>query len=250
MQKTRISMADVGSCAVQVTSGTGVVSDLGGLLLLRELGLATALFEQVADCFIDHRDPNRIEHSVKDLVTQRILALCAGYEDLNDHDQLRRDPLFALVAGKADPTGANRKRSRDRGYALAAHATLGRLETAPAQRDPARPDLALLHRPEALEALLVDLFLDEHPTPPDEIVLDVDATDSALHGRQEGRFFHGYYRCYCYLPLYIFCRGPPARREAADVGPGRGERRTRRGTAGRRADPRALAFCSGAGAGG
>jgi hypothetical protein len=183
----------------------GRVSSDGGVLLLRETAEAMALFPQMAECFADHRDPSRVEHSVEELLTQRVLALACGYEDLNDHDTLRTDPLFAVAVGKRDPYGYRRARERDKGAPLASHSTLNRLELASAVLDEQRPDLKILHDSHALEDLLVDLFLDAHRYPPACIVLDVDATDNPLHGRQEGRFFHGYYDCYCYMPLYVFC---------------------------------------------
>lgn len=190
---------------VEAAFDAGRVSSDGGLLLLREIAQLSDFFARVASCFVDHRDPTRVEHTVEELVAQRILGIACGYEDLNDHDDLRRDPLFALAAGKADPSGLGRKRERDRGRALAGHATLNRIETAPSTLDPQRRDLKILHDPTSFERLFVDLFLDAHDEAPEEIVLDLDATDDPVHGSQEGRFFHGYYGHYCYLPLYVFC---------------------------------------------
>ncbi|MDP7693452.1 MAG: IS1380 family transposase [Vicinamibacterales bacterium] len=190
---------------VDVAFDAGDVSSDGGLVLLREVAQLSGFFDRVASCFIDHRDPERIEHTVQQLTAQRILGMACGYEDLNDHDTLRLDPLFAMAAGKLDPRGLDRKRERDHGRALAGHATLNRIETAPAQLNPARPDLKILHDPAAFERLFVDMFIDAHELPPTQIILDVDATDDPIHGDQEGRFFHGYYNSYCYLPLYIFC---------------------------------------------
>jgi len=195
----------VGRRRLDIAFDAGDVSSDGGALLLREVSQLSDFFGRIARCFEDYRDPSRIDHTIEELVTQRILGIACGYEDLNDHDVLRRDPLFALAAGKSDPTGANRRRSCDRGFALAGHATLNRLETAGTTLDDSRKDLKVLHDPEAFERLLVDLFLDAHDSPPQEIVLDFDATDDHIHGMQEGRFFHGYYRYYCYLPLYVFC---------------------------------------------
>jgi hypothetical protein len=205
MQRACIPLQPVGSTQVEAAFDAPRLSSLGGLLLVRELAEHLAFFEQVADCFVDHRDPERIEHSVRDLVAQRILGLVAGYEDLNDHDWLRLDPVFALCVGKPEPSGHARKRTRDQGRALAGHATLGRLETTPHELDAQRPDLKLVHVPERFERLLVDLFLDSYAQPPELLTLDVDATHDPIHGKQEGRFFHGFYDCYCYLPLYVFC---------------------------------------------
>ena len=190
---------------VEAAFDAGRVSSDGGLVLLRETAQLSDFFARVAGCFVDHRDARRTEHQLGSLVAQRILGIACGYEDLNDHDTLRYDPLFALAAGKADPSGLSRKREQDRGRALAGHATLNRIETAPATLDDSRRDLKILHDPAAFERLFVDLFLDAHDQPPAEIVLDFDATDDIVHGSQEGRFFHGYYRHYCYLPLYVFC---------------------------------------------
>ena len=183
----------------------GHMSSDGGGLLLREVDKRIGLTERLARCFVDYRNPSSVEHDVRTLLAQRVYALALGYEDLNDHDELRRDALLSLAAGKVDPTGAGRVRERDRGAALASSSTLNRLELG----DPAQ---AAVHRykrivaqPEALDDLLVGLFVGSHGKPPREIWLDLDATDDPLHGMQEGRFFHGYYRCYCYLPLYIFC---------------------------------------------
>ena len=190
---------------VEAAFDAGRVSSDGGLLLLRQTALLSDLFGRIADCFIDHRDTRWVEHQVEELLAQRILGIACGYEDLNDHDAIRTDPLLALAAGKVDPLGRNRRHARDRGRALAGHATLNRIETAPTSLDPSRRDLKILHDPEAIERLFVELFLDAHDEPPAEIVLDLDATDDPVHGGQEGRFFHGYYRHYCFLPLYVFC---------------------------------------------
>ena len=137
-----------------------------------------------------------------ELVSQRVLAQVQGYEDLNDHDTLRDDPLLALAAGKRDLVGAARKSRRDQGPALAGRSTLNRLERTTGA--PSRYH-KIVHDDRAIEGLFVEHFLDAHARPPSRIVLDLDATDDPLYGDQEGRFFHGYYRHYCYLPLYIFC---------------------------------------------
>jgi len=182
-----------------------VSSDAGGLLLLREVSERTGLLRQFAACFTDHRDPRLIEHTVEELVGQRVLALACGYEDLNDHDIVRDDALLAVAAGKRDATGAQRRRARDRGHALAGKSTLNRLERTKADATAATRYAKIVYDGAAIEEFFVTAFLAAHPTPPAEIVLDLDATDDPLHGQQEGRFFHGYYRAYCYLPLYIFC---------------------------------------------
>jgi len=184
----------------------GAISSDAGALLLRECEALTGIIAQFARCFVDHRDPRLIEHTVEQLVAQRTYALALGYEDLNDHDTLRHDPLLAALVGKLDPTGRWRKRQSDRGKALAGKSTLNRLElTKPGTGAGARYKKIEVDAAR-VEALFVELFLRAHAAaPPSEIVLDVDATDDPIHGCQEGRFFHGYYDAYCYLPLYIFC---------------------------------------------
>jgi len=138
-------------------------------------------------------------------VSQRVYGLALGYEDLNDHDELRRDPLLATLVGKADPLGRDRARIRDAGAALAGKSTLNRLELTTPETAAASRYKKIVLDGMAVDRLLVDVFLQAHARPPRQIVLDLDATDDPLHGRQEARFFHGYYGCYCYLPLYIFC---------------------------------------------
>jgi hypothetical protein len=183
----------------------GRISSDGGLLLLREVAQRSGLLKRFAGCFSDYRDPRLIEHQVEELVAQRVLALAQGYEDLNDHDTLRDDPLLALAAGKQDLIGARRVRMRDRGHALAGKSTLNRLERTPLQLKPKERYSKIIYDGAAIEALFTDAFIRAQPQPPEQLVLDLDATDDPLHGQQEGRFFHGYYGCYCYLPLYIFC---------------------------------------------
>jgi len=183
----------------------GRISSDGGLLLLREVAQRSGLLERFAGCFNDYRDPRLIEHQVAELIAQRVLALAQGYEDLNDHDTLRDDPLLALAAGKQDLIGTQRVRARDRGHALAGKSTLNRLERTPLQLKPKERYTKIVYDAVAIEALFTDDFIRAQPQPPEQLVLDLDATDDPLHGQQEGRFFHGYYGCYCYLPLYIFC---------------------------------------------
>jgi len=185
-------------------SGGAITSDGGGLLL-REVEKRTGIVARFAECFRDHRDRERIEHTVRELVAQRVYGLALGYEDLNDHEELRRDPLLAVLAEKADPTGGSRARERDRGKALAGKSTLNRLELTPAEVEKKERYKKIAFDAAAVDRLLVQVFLESHAEAPAEIVLDLDATDDPLYGRQEGRFFHGYYGEYCYLPLYIFC---------------------------------------------
>ena len=169
----------------------GAVTSDAGALLLREADRRIGLIERLAECFDDRRDPALIRHAVREMVAQRVYGLAFGYEDLNDHEQLREDPLLAVLSGK-------RKAGEAR---LAGKSTLNRLEFGGEQ--PSR--YKKIHcRQEAVDELLVDVYLEAHDGPPDLIVLDLDVTDLPLHGYQEGRFFHGYYDEYCYLPLYIF----------------------------------------------
>jgi Transposase DDE domain group 1 len=174
--------------------GGYVVSD-GGALLLRQAECRTDILSRFAACFADQRDPLRVEHSVEQLIKQRVYGLALGYEDLNDHEKLRHDPLLAVLSGKTEPTQEP----------LAGKSTLNRLELTFPQGDAAqRRYKKILFDPARADQLLLDLFVESHVSPPAEIILDLDATDDPLHGKQEGRFFHGYYGHYCYLPLYIF----------------------------------------------
>jgi len=184
--------------------GGKISSDSGGLLL-REVEQRAHILKRLTACFADYRDANQIEHSLESLIKQRVMGLALGYEDLNDHDALRQDPLLALLSDVADPSGQDRRRAQDKGCALAGKSTLNRLELTPLDADATSRYKKIVAHAEAMDELLVDLFLEAHAAPPAEIILDVDATDDPLHGYQEGRFFHGYYRSYCYLPLYIFC---------------------------------------------
>jgi len=183
----------------------GAITSDAGALLLREVADKTGLLRRFAACFTDHRDPGRIEHAVLDLVSQRVYGLALGYEDLTDHDDLRHDPLLAVLVGKQDPIGQDRARDRDQGKALAGKSTLNRLELTPPGAGPGTRYKKVVARCAAIADLLVETFVQAQPAPPAEVVLDLDATDDPLHGHQLGRFFHGYYRGYCYLPLYIFC---------------------------------------------
>lgn len=184
--------------------GGNITSDAGALLL-RETELRTKIVAQFAACFKDYRDQELIEHTVAQMVAQRVYGLALGYEDLNDHDQLRADPLLAVLVDHPDPLGTQRRRERDRGKALAGKSTLNRLKLTPAEANAQSRYQKIVYQRPAIEDLFVDLFLQAHAAAPEVIVLDLDATDYPLYGNQEGRFFHGYYREYCYLPLYIFC---------------------------------------------
>lgn len=182
----------------------GQISSDGGALLLREVEQKTGIIQRLSEQFIDHRDPEAIEHTVEDLVAQRVYGLALGYDDLNDHDRLRHDHLLAALVGKTDPTGQNRARESDKGKALASSSTLNRLELTHWSATAQSRYKKIIAQMGKIEHLMTDIFVDAHDTPPKQIWLDLDATDDPLHGTQEGRFFQGYYKSYCYLPLYIF----------------------------------------------
>jgi hypothetical protein len=188
--------------------GGTVTSDAGGLLL-REVEARFRFVEQFARCFTDYRDPDKTEHTLVELLKQRVFGLCLGYEDLNDHDTLRHDSLLAVLVGKGDPRGQDRARVRDRGKALAGKSTLNRLELTPVRASTSSRYKKVVAHLGAMQAFFVEAFVQQYVVPPARIVLDLDATDFPLHGHQLGRFFHGYYDEYCYLPLYIFCGDHP-----------------------------------------
>jgi hypothetical protein len=185
-------------------SGGRITSDAGGLLL-REVATGTKLLERFAECFIDNRNQDLIEHTKLELLSQRIIGIALGYEDLNDHDDLRHDALLATLVGKVDPTGEQRLRRRDKGFPLAGKSTLNRLELAPAGVPSEHRYHKIVCNPDKVDRFFVDTFLRAHSKAPSRIILDFDATDDPLHGAQEGSFFNGYYDCYCYMPLYVFC---------------------------------------------
>ena len=184
--------------------GGHITSDSGGLLL-REIEEGQRFIQRFSQCFTDLRNPRFIEHSVYELVSQRAYGLCFGNEDLNDHDLLRADPLLALLCGKQDLEGKGRRNVRDRGKPLAGKSTLNRLETAGSLLSDRPRYKKIVAEMSELEEYFVGAFLRTKKKPPRLLILDFDATDDPLHGKQEGRFFHGYYDCYCYLPLYVFC---------------------------------------------
>ncbi len=192
---TLFDFAPVEGRKVVASFDGGTLTSDAGALLLGATDKVLGLSRRLAACFTDRRNPELIEHSVETLLMQRITGIALGYEDLNDHDELRHDPMMAVLAGKLAASRADCA-------PVAGKSTLNRLELS--QPEPTRY-AKIAADSAAIEALFVDLFLDAHDKPPDEIVLDLDATDDPLHGHQEDRFFHGYYDCYCYLPLYIFC---------------------------------------------
>ena len=173
----------------------GSITSDAGALLLGATDRAIKMMDRLASCFHDVRRQELIEHEVVTLIRQRVFGIALGYEDLNDHDELRHDPLMAVLAGKLEAR-------RDDCAPVAGKSTLNRLELS--KLEPTRYH-KISHNPMAIKKLPVDLFPEAHERAPKQIILDLDATDDPLHGQQEGRFFHGYYGCYCYLPLYIFC---------------------------------------------
>jgi hypothetical protein len=188
--------APVEGRAVVASFDGGAITSDAGALLLGATDRAIDLVGRFAPCFTDARDPERVEHEVATLIGQRVFGIALGYEDLIDHDQIRHDPVLAVLAGKL---AARRSDCAP----LAGKSTLNRLEHAPSG-EPSRYH-RIGHDPAAIERLFVDLFLEAHARAPKQIILDLDATDDPIHGHQEGRFFHGYYDAYCYLPLYVFC---------------------------------------------
>jgi Transposase DDE domain group 1 len=191
-----LNFASLGGRKVTAAFDGGAITSNAGALLLRETDRAIGLSREAAACFEDGRRQDRIEHSVETLLAQRIHGIALGYEDLNDHDELRHDPVLGLVSGKVEAR-------RSDCAVLAGKSTLNRLEHAPKTDDDRYRKLSVDEG--AMKRLFVSLFLKSQPTPPERIILDLDSTDDPIHGDQEGRFFHGYYKCYCYLPLYIFC---------------------------------------------
>src|ERR1700720_2620842 len=181
--------------AVEAAFDAGLVTSDAGGLLLGATDRVIDLVDRFAACFRDRRRQDLVEHALTALIGQRVFGIALGYEDLNDHDDLRHDPVMAVLAGKLSS-------KRETCAALAGKSTLNRLELSRLQ--PTRYH-KIAYDEAAIEALPVTLFLEAHARPPNQIILDLDATDDPLHGHQEGRFFHGYYDCYCYLPLYVFC---------------------------------------------
>jgi Transposase DDE domain group 1 len=194
------------ACRQVVTDfSAGYVSSDGGLLLLRQIDEGLGVSRSLAACFRDHRNPVFIEHSLRELVAQRLLGLAAGYEDLNDHNLLRLDPLFAVAVGKEDPLGMNRA-PEDQGKALASASTLNRLELGN-NKNTRCHKISANHQ--AIEETLLRMGVRCLPKHSQEVVIDLDASDDPLHGHQEGRFFHGFYGSYCYLPLFAFVGSVP-----------------------------------------
>ncbi len=172
----------------------GTISSDGGAFLLRQTDKRLNLLPRLAQCFLDGRNQDLVEHTILEMVSQRVYGLALGYEDVNDHDQLRKDPVFGILAGREELDEP-----------LAGKSTLNRMELGAGTQDRYQK---ITFWKNGLDELLVQMFIESYASAPAEIVLDVDTTDLPLHGKQEGRFFHGYSDNYCYLPLYIFCGEP------------------------------------------
>jgi hypothetical protein len=195
----------LGNKNIEAAFDGGRITSDAGAILLREIEKKFKVIDKFSKCFTDYRNPEKIEHTLNELLAQRIFGICLGYEDLNDHDILRNDPLLALICEKEDPFGNDRINDRDKGKGLAGKSTLNRIELSK-NDDLSKERYKRIHFDfEKIESFFVEIFLSQHKKPLKEIIIDLDATDDKIHGNQEGRFFHGYYDCYCYLPLYIFC---------------------------------------------
>jgi Transposase DDE domain group 1 len=182
----------------------GMISSDAGGLVLREVERCFGILKRFSGCFRDYRDPQRTEHSIETLISQRVYGIALGYEDLNDHDSLRYDVVMGVLCEKSDPSGTERVRRRDQGKAIAGKSTLNRLELTPEDANEKSRYKKIVAHGEQIDELMVEVCIQAQAIAPKEVVLDVDATDDLIYGNQQGRFFHGYYGDYCYLPLYIF----------------------------------------------
>ena len=190
-KQSSFGFQDCGSREIVARFDGGTISSDGGAVLLRQTDHRLDLLPRLAQCFLDGRDPDRVQHSVQEMISQRVYGLALGYEDINDHEQLRSDPLFSVLAGREELEKP-----------LAGKSTLNRLELGDGTEDRYKK---ITFWKQGIDELLVEVFIESQERTPEQIVLDVDTTDLPLHGQQEGRFFHGYYDSYCYLPLFIFC---------------------------------------------
>ena len=190
-KQSSFGFQDCGSREIVARFDGGTISSDGGAVLLRQTDHRLDLLPRLAQCFLDGRDPDRVQHSVQEMISQRVYGLALGYEDINDHEQLRSDPLFSVLAGREELEKP-----------LAGKSTLNRLELGDGREDRYKK---ISFWKQGIDELLVEVFIESQERSPEQIVLDVDTTDLPLHGQQEGRFFHGYYDSYCYLPLFIFC---------------------------------------------
>lgn len=190
-KQSSFGFQDCGSREIVARFDGGTISSDGGAVLLRQTDHRLDLLPRLAQCFLDGRDQGRVQHSVQEMISQRVYGLALGYEDINDHEQLRSDPLFSVLAGREELEKP-----------LAGKSTLNRLELGDGREDRYKK---ITFWKQGIDELLVEVFIESQERTPEQIVLDVDTTDLPLHGQQEGRFFHGYYDSYCYLPLFIFC---------------------------------------------
>ena len=204
-KSNKLKFQDLGLKNVIAAFDGGNITSDAGALILREIEKVNNFIKDFSSCFTDYRNQELIEHKLEELLKQRIFSICLGYEDLNDHDELRHDPLLATVCDKKDPMGNNRENERDIGKALAGKSTLNRLELSGAGDLSKQRYKKITADFDKIENYFVDQFLMTYPNIPSEIIIDIDATDDRIHGDQEGKYFHGYYGDYCYLPLYIFC---------------------------------------------
>ncbi len=196
---------ELGGRSIEGKFSGGEISSDGGGVLLSLVEEKFNIVKRFAECFTDYRDDSYTEHSVYELAAERIFGIILGYEDLNDFDELDKDTLLAILAGKEDPTGSDRRHEEDKGKALASSSTLNRLELTPADASRENRYKKVVADFEEINELFLEYYFETVEEKPEEMVLDVDPTDDRVHGDQEGKFFHGYYGCYCYLPLYIFC---------------------------------------------
>lgn len=203
-KEQRLLFPELTTRPVVVDFEAGHVSSDGGSVLLGRLDRSYGYTQRFARCFQDYRDGDLIEHELLGLLRQRVYGLALGYEDLSDHDRLCRDPLLASLCGKEDPLGRDRLRKKDRGKALSGKSTLNRLELTPADANEGARYKKIVAQAEVIEEYFIEEYVRHLPKDTQRVTLDLDATDDPIHGQQEGRFFHGYYGDYCYLPLYIF----------------------------------------------
>ncbi|MCJ7691074.1 MAG: IS1380 family transposase [Clostridiaceae bacterium] len=204
-KSNQIKFQDLGLKNVIASFDGGNITSDAGALILREIDRVNNFIKDFSSCFSDYRNQELIEHKLDELLKQRIFGICLGYEDLNDHDELRHDPLLATICEKNDPLGNERKNKNDKGKALAGKSTLNRLELSPTGDLSEQRYKKINADFDKIENYFTYKFLQTYPTIPSEIIIDVDTTDDLIHGNQEGKYFHGYYGNYCYLPLYIFC---------------------------------------------
>ena len=205
--QTKFEFQGLGNRKVQVDFSGGHLSSNGGTLFLREVDERLALSARLSGCFRDLRDERYVEHSLPALIAQRVHGIALGHEDLNDHEALRVDPLFAPSCGRRDVLGEGRRSEPEVGKPLAGKSTLNRLELG--AQDTKGHYRKIQADADKIQDLLLTMGVEAVPADSKVIVLDFDTTDDPIHGGQEARFYHGYYRKYCYLPLYCFCGNIP-----------------------------------------